>query len=394
MKRIDFKCWILSAVVLCSGACQGDKKKNNVPSETSPLVTITKADFGLTPQGPADLYILTNENGMELRITNYGGIIVSWLAPDRSGVLKDIVLGFDDLDGYLTDHPYFGAIVGRYANRINDGKFTLDGKTYQLAQNNNSEHLHGGIKGFDKHLWNATVVEAKIPSLKLSRRSPDMEEGYPGNLDVEVFYTLDPENTLTIDYRAKTDKKTILNLTNHTYFNLNGDGEDDILEHTLRLNSTRYTPVDDNLIPTGDMDSLDGTPFDFRSPTIMGARIEQDDQQLKKGGGYDHNYVLHKHDVDHDHGSDEMMPVALVYAYKTGRTLEIHSTEPGVQFYTGNFLDGSIKGKGGRGYNAHAGFCLETQHFPDSPNQSHFPSVVLSPGEIYRSSTKYIVTAH
>lgn len=390
MKRVYPNWWITLALLILLGSCQDDKKQSKVRDKTLPLISITKAEFGFTPDGPADIYTLTNRNGMKIRITNYGGIIVSWLAPDRNGVLKDMVLGFDDIEGYLTDHPYFGAIIGRYGNRIDDGKFTIDGQTYQLAQNNNGEHLHGGDRGFDKYLWNATIIEAEIPSLKLSRRSPDMEEGYPGNLDVEVTYTLDPDNTLTIDYKAETDKKTIVNLTNHSYFNLKGDGEGDILGHTLLLNSNRYTPVDDNLIPTGTIDSINTTPFDFRGPTMMGARIESDHEQMKKGGGYDHNYVLFKHDLSHDHGHDEMMPVALVFEPISGRTLEMHSTEPGVQFYTGNFLDGTIKGKGGKVYGPRVAFCLETQHFPDSPNQPQFPSVILSPGETYHSSTRYI----
>ena len=349
-------------------------------------LTIEKSPFGDTPDGPADIYTLRNAGGMEVRITNYGGIVVSWLAPDREGNMADVVLGFDDIDGYLDGNPFFGALVGRYGNRIAGAKFSIDGETYALAANNGPNHLHGGAKGFDKVLWKAEEIrEDDVVGLKLSYRSPDMEEGYPGNLDVQVSYRFDNDNALRIDYRASTDKKTICNLTNHSYFNLAGHGAGDILGHELLIEADRFTPVDSTLIPTGELRPVEGSPFDFRKPTAIGARINDDDPQLKMGGGYDHNFVLSRK-------GDALERIAGAFHPGSGRFLEVFSTEPGVQFYSGNFLNGSKTGKGGAVYHHRNGFCLETQHFPDSPNQPEFPSTLLEPGQVYETSTVYRIT--
>ena len=319
--------------------------------------------------------------GIEIKAITYGGIITSLRVPDRAGKTDDIVLGFDTLDGYLTDHPFFGAIIGRYGNRIGKAQFTLDGRTYKLAANNGPNHLHGGNKGFDKVLWTAEP-DAGANAIAFTRTSPDGEEGYPGNLRVRVTYTLTDANELIVEYRATTDKATPVNLTQHSYFNLAGHASGDILAHELMLNADRYTPVDDTLIPTGELASVQGTPFDFRKPTSIGARIDTDHPQLKAGKGYDHNWVLNRKGAG-------LQPAARVTEPKSGRTLGISTTEPGIQFYAGNFLDGKIKGKGGAVYAHRTGFCLETQHFPDSPNKPTFPSTTLSPGREYRTRTVF-----
>jgi aldose 1-epimerase len=344
---------------------------------------VKKQAFGKTAEGEkVDLYVLTNKSGVEATITNYGATLVSLKAPDRHGKLVDVVLGYDSLDGYLTDKAYFGSIVGRYANRIAGGKFTLNGVTYTLARNAGENHLHGGIKGFNKAVWVGKDVSTENePSLQLSYLSKDGEEGYPGNLEVQVVYTLTDRNELKIDYTATTDKDTVVNLTNHAYFNLAGQGAGDILEHQMMLRADRFTPVRAGSIPTGELRSVDGLPFDFRRSTAIGARINQDDEQLKLGTGYDHNWVVN------DAGKGGPSLAAQVYEPKTGRVLEVWTTEPGIQFYTGNFLDGTIRGKGGHAYNRRSGFCLETQHFPDSPNHPEFPSTVLKPGSRFRSTT-------
>ncbi|HYM12418.1 MAG TPA: aldose epimerase family protein [Bryobacterales bacterium] len=346
--------------------------------------TLKRQAFGKLPDGTAaDLYVLTNKNGVEAAITNYGGIVVSLKVPDRNGQLGDVVLGCDTLDEYLKGTPYFGAIIGRYGNRIGGGKFMLDGAAYTLARNDGENHLHGGIKGFDKVMWQAKDVSGNgAPSLQLSYLSKDGEEGYPGNLSAQVVYTLTESNELKIDYTATTDKDTVVNLTNHSYFNLAGAGNGDILQHQLLLYAGRFTPVDAGLIPTGEIRSVKGTPFDFTQATAIGARIDQDDEQLKLGKGYDHNFAL-------DSGGGSLAPAAQVYEPATGRLLEVSTTEPGIQFYTGNGLDGSIHGKGGKAYGRRSAFCLETQHFPDSPNKPAFPSTVLKPGNTYRSATVY-----
>jgi len=366
----------LALLLVLSGCSQGRKEERKVE----------KQPFGKTADGtPVDLYTLTNSKGVRVAITNYGGIVVSLFTPDRNGNPGDIVLGFERLEDYLKGHPYFGAIIGRYGNRIAKGRFTLDGVEYKLAQNNGENHLHGGLVGFDKKVWKARdFVDAEGQHLELRYTSPDGEEGYPGNLDVTVTYSLNEQNQLRIDYVATTDKPTVVNLTNHSYFNLAGEG--DILGHLLRLNADYFTPVDAGLIPTGELRPVKGTPFDFTEPTPIGARIEQDDEQLRYGRGYDHNFVLRG-------GGGSLAEAAEVYEPKTGRVLRVLTTEPGVQFYTGNFLDGTLRGKYGRVYHRRTGFCLETQHFPDSPNKPHFPSTVLRPGQTYRSTTIYEFSA-
>jgi aldose 1-epimerase len=346
-----------------------------------------KTAFGKTPDGQnVDLYTLTNKNGMQVAITNFGGIVVRIAVADRQGKTDDVVLGYDSLDGYVKDTAYFGAVIGRYGNRIAQGKFVLDGTTYTLARNNGENSLHGGIKGFNKAVWQAREVATKDgPSVELTYLSKDGEEGYPGNLNVKVLYTLTDRNELKIDYTATTDKKTVLNLTNHSYFNLNPGGSD-VLQHVLMIQADKFTPVDAGLIPTGELRSVARTPFDFRKPTAIGARIEQDDEQLKLGKGYDHNFVLNGK-------GDGLELAARVVEPTTGRVLEVLTDEPGVQFYTGNFLDGSVRGKGGKAYARRSAFCLETQHFPDSPNHPTFPSTELKPGEKYHTTTIYRFSA-
>jgi aldose 1-epimerase len=352
--------------------------------ETAKKAGVTRAPFGKMADGAqVEVFTLTNARGVEVKAITYGGIIQSLRVPDRSGRLGDIVLGFDSLDGYLKDHPFFGAIIGRYGNRIGKAQFTLNGQTYKLAANNGPNHLHGGVKGFDKVLWTGQVVEDKRgAAVAFSRTSPDAEEGYPGNLKVRVTYVLTDDNSLLVDYEATTDKATPVNLTQHSYFNLAGEGTGDILGHELTINADRYTPVDGTLIPTGELAPVAGTPFDFRKAVAIGARINDKNPQLANGKGYDHNWVLNRKGAG-------MQLAARVKEPKTGRTLEIQTTEPGIQFYAGNFLDGSIKGKGGHVYAHRTGFCLETQHYPDSPNQPKFPSTILQPGQTYRTSTVF-----
>ncbi len=343
---------------------------------------ILKQPFGKLPDGTdVERYTLTNDNGMVVQIMTYGGIITALHVPDRNGNVGDVVLGYDSLDGYLAKTPYFGCIVGRFANRIAGGRFVLDGVTYQLALNDGPNHLHGGRVGFDKKVWRASAGRSEgAVSLALSYLSKDGEENYPGNLHVTVTYTLTHDNALRIGYLARTDKPTILNLTNHTYFNLAGAG--DILDHEIMINADRFTPVNEALIPTGELQAVEGTPLDFRQPTRIGARIEAAHEQITRAGGYDHNFVING-------AVGELRLAAHVHEPASGRTLEVHTTEPGMQFYTGNFLDGTVVGKRGMVYGRRAGFCLETQHFPDSPNQPHFPSVVLRPGEGFRSATVF-----
>jgi aldose 1-epimerase len=349
--------------------------------------------FGTTDRGEAvSLYTLKNAHGMEARVLDYGGIIVSLQVPDRNGRLGDVVLGFDSLADYQRGSPYFGAIIGRYGNRIARGRFTLDGRTYTLATNNGSNHLHGGVRGFDKVVWHVARFEhGDSVGLVLSYTSPDGEEGYPGTLQATVTYTLTNANELIFDYHATTDRATPVNLTQHSYFNLAGDGARDILGHVVTLNADRFTPVDSTLIPTGEIRSVAGTPFDFRAPTAIGARIDQDDQQLRHGRGYDHNFVLNKGGKA-GKGGNEVTMAASVYEPTSGRVMEIATTEPGLQFYSGNFLDGTLRGKHGVVYRHRYGFAMETQHFPDSPNKPAFPSTILRPGEEYRSRTVYRFT--
>jgi aldose 1-epimerase len=352
--------------------------------EIHKMESITKENFGYMPDGTGvDLYTLTNNKGMVVKITNYGGIITSILVPDKNGVLGDVVLGYDNLSGYLDKTPYFGSIVGRYGNRIANGKFVLDGTEYRLATNNGPNALHGGLKGFDKVIWEVKEIQETTKlGLELNYLSKDMEEGYPGNLDVTVTYLLTEDNAVRLEYLATTDKKTILNLTNHSYFNLKDGGATPILDHEMKINADRFTPVDQTLIPTGELSSVSGTPFDFRQPHKIGDRINAENEQIKFGGGYDHNFVLQGE-------MGELRLVAQVFESGSGRIMEVFTTEPGVQFYTGNFLDGTITGKNGNVYDYRHGFCLETQHFPDSPNKANFPSAVLEPGQQYQSTTIY-----
>jgi len=345
---------------------------------------IKKQSFGKTADGtPVDLHILTNRTGAETAITNYGGIVVWLKVPDRKGNLGDVVLGYDSLDGYRNDKAYLGALIGRYGNRIAHGKFILDGITYTLPQNNGENTLHGGIKGFNKQVWQAEEIPGPNgPALRLHYVSQDGEEGFPGNLSVQVIYTWTDQNELKIEYGATTDKDTVLNLTQHSYFNLAGAGSGDVLQHQVTLHSDQFTVIDSTLIPTGEIRSVQGTPFDFRTPVAIGARIDDNDQQLKYGIGYDHNWVLESG------SSDAPFLAAQAYDPHSGRTLKVWTTEPGIQFYSGNFLDG-IRGKAGKIYNRRDAFCLETQHYPDSPNHPNFPSTVLKPGEHYHSITVY-----
>ena len=352
-------------------------------SDSSSHSSITHAPFGQTTAGTAvDLYTLQNRHGMEARIATYGGTVTSLTAPDRNGRYADVVLGYDTLPEYFKGTAYFGAMIGRYGNRIAHGKFTLNGRKYTLATNNSPNSLHGGLIGFDKVVWHVekAAVGARGPQLALSYLSRDGEEGYPGNLKVEAVYILTEDNTLRLDYTAVTDKDTPVNLTQHTYFNLRGRG--DVLGDVLQIPADRFTPVDSTLIPSGELRSVAGTPFDFRQPTAIGARIGVADEQLKFGGGYDHNWVLTK-------TAGALTTVATVYDPDTGRVLEVLSTEPGVQFYSGNFLDGTSVGKGGWVYARHDGLALEPQHFPDSPNQTSFPSTLLKPGQTYRNTILY-----
>ncbi len=343
---------------------------------------IIKHPFGVTTdQQPVDLYTLANDHGITTQIATYGGTIVTLHTPDRQGTPGDIVLGFDTLADYQERSPFFGCIAGRYANRIAHARFTLDGTPYPLVANNGPNHLHGGRRGFDKIVWQAETARADGEvALQLHYLSQDGEEGYPGNLNVTVTYTLTNQNELRIDYRATTDKPTILNLTNHTYFNLAGQGK--ILDHVMMIDANRFTPVNSTLIPTGELPKLDGSPLDFRTPTPIGARIDQTDEQLRYAGGYDHNWVLNRPELGLRH-------VITVTEATSGRCMDVATTQPGVQFYTGNMLPPALLGKYGQTYTKRSGFCLETQHFPDSPNQPHFPSTVLRPGEHYHETTVF-----
>jgi aldose 1-epimerase len=346
--------------------------------------SIAAKPFGTTSQGEkVTQYTLTNAKGASVSIITYGGIVTSLKVTDRNGKLADVVLGFKSLSEYEKKSPYFGCLVGRYGNRIAKGEFTLEGQTYHLATNNNGQSLHGGLMGFDKVVWNAVPAETRQgPSLKLTYVSKDGEEGYPGNLSVTATYTLTNKNELKLVFRAKTDKATVVNLTHHSYFNLAGQGSGDILGHVVTIHADKYTPVDQVLIPTGKIAQVKGTPFDFRKPTAIGARINAENPQLKNGKGYDHNWEA-------DKLPGHLGLIAKVEEPKSGRVMEVISTEPGVQFYSGNFLDGTLIGKGGKVYGFRNGFCFEPQHFPDSPNHKSFPSTVLRPGETYRNTIIY-----
>jgi len=372
-------------ISIMTQACKNntDSTSARAADSTSAVSAITKVPFGKLPDGKeVSLYTLKNKNGIEMQVINYGAIITSLKAPDKNGVFEDIVLGYDSLDQYLKATPYFGAIVGRYGNRIANGKFSIDGSTYTLAQNNNGQHLHGGEVGFDKVFWNIEEYSStEGPALKLSYLSKDGEEGYPGNLQSKVLYILTDNNELRIDYNATTDKKTVVNLTQHTYFNLTGNCKRDILEHQLVLASDKFVPVDKVLIPMKDLKDVTGTPFDFRTATAIGARINDKDAQLEAGLGYDHCWVLSS--------ADSLKFAGSIYEPTTGRFVEVLTSEPAIQFYCGNFLDGTLTGKGGVVYKHRYGLCLETEHFPDSPNRPDFPTTLLNPGEVYKTQTIY-----
>ncbi|PSQ70415.1 MAG: galactose-1-epimerase [Bacteroidetes bacterium QH_9_67_14] len=384
---------VLLTGALLAGACAG------FPLSPTPMPTDTprveRSSFGELPDGrDAALFTLTGENGMAVEATAYGGIITAVRVPDTDGHLENVVLGFDNLAPYLSEeycanNPYLGAIIGRYGNRIAEGRFSLDGQTYQLATNNGPNHLHGGAEGFDRKLWDADSFEGESEAGVVFRRtSPDGEEGYPGRLDVEVTYTLTDTNELVVEYEATTTEATPVNLTQHSYFNLAGQDDGDILDHRLQLDAEVFTPVDSTMIPTGERRRVAGTPFDFTEWTPVGARIEQNNQQLERAGGYDHNFVLRRENAD----PGELVRAARVWEPQSGRLLTVRTTEPGVQFYSGNHLDGTLDGAAGA-YDYRSGLALETQHFPNSPNEPGFPSTILRPGETYRSTTVFAFEA-
>jgi aldose 1-epimerase len=383
-RRVRWPCaaLVLGMSLMTVTAC---RQQAAPPPPAEPMThppTLTRQPFGAMPDGTAvELFTFTNSHGVEVRIINLGATVASIRTPDRQGQLGDVVLGFDSLDGYLHNAPFFGVVVGRYGNRIAKGRFALDGHAYTLATNDGENHLHGGLKGFDKGVWTPEIVDAAgVPSLKLQYVSQDGEEGYPGTLTATVTYTLTDDNALKIAYAATTDRKTVVNLTNHSYFNLAGRG--DVLSHELTIDADRFTPVDKGLIPTGELTPVAGTPFDFTTPHAIGARIDAKDQQIEYGHGYDHNFVLNK-------PLGAFGAAATAYDPSSGRVLTVSTSEPGVQFYTGNFLDGSVRGKGGQAYQRRSAFCLETQHYPDSPNHPAFPSTVLEPGQRYETTTVF-----
>lgn len=367
--------------------CKGGEKKSNATAEkgaTTAPVSIQKSAYGTTPEGEkVEHYLLKNNAGMEVGIITYGGRITSLSVPDNKGTSANVVLNFESLEGYLNENPYFGALIGRYGNRIAKAQFELDGNAYTLAGNDGENNLHGGLKGFDRVVWEVAASEAgEVATLKLRYLSKDMEEGYPGNLNVLVTYTLDNDNNLSVDYEATTDKNTVINLTQHAYFNLSGDFSKTILDHELQLAADAYLPVNAVLIPTGEIENVEGTPFDFRTAKLMGKDINAEDDQIQKGLGYDHCWVLNNQDQG-------LREVARVHHPASGRVLTVTTDEPGIQFYTGNFLDGTLPTTQGGHYGHRSGFCLETQHYPDSPNQKDFPSVTLRPGEKYNSKTVF-----
>jgi len=370
--------------IQCKGNQKEEKSNELTEKQKMEIATIEKTAFGTTAEGESvDKYTLKNQKGMEVDIITYGGIITSLKAPNKNGLYEDVVLGYDSLAQYTTKNPYFGAIIGRYGNRIAKGKFSLDGKEYQLATNDGPNHLHGGVKGFDKVVWTAVAIKGdSTSSLKLTYLSKDLEEGYPGNFTAVVTYTLTNDNVLEVLYEATTDKKTIVNLTQHSYFNLSANFSKTILDHEIVINADTFIPVDATLIPTGKLADVTNTPFDFRVAKVIGKDIEVKDDQLKKGLGYDHCWVLNNQ-------NEGFKLAASAYHPESGRLLEIYSDEPGIQFYTGNFLDGTLPSKTGGTYAHRTGFCLETQHYPDAPNQKNFPSTVLNPGEKYASKTSF-----
>lgn len=388
MRHLKFSFLILliqGMTIVFIGCKEGTKRdKITEPMEKKAKASIVKSTYGTTTEGtPVDLYTLRNKQGMEVDIITYGGRITKLSVPDKNGKFSNVVLGFDNLEQYQKENPFFGALVGRYGNRIANAKFSLNGTEYTLAANDGPNNLHGGLKGFDKVVWKVEgIQEGDNASLKLSYLSKDMEEGFPGNLANIVTYTLTDDNTLEVAYEATTDKPTVVNLTQHAYFNLTGDFSKTILDHELSLNADKLVPVDDNLIPTGELLEVSGTPFDFRLPKVIGRDIDANDDQVKKGGGFDHCWVLNEQDTG-------LRTVAMVYEPESGRIMEVATTEPGIQLYTGNFLDGTLPAPNGGTYAKRSGLCLETQHYPDTPNQPNFPSVTLNPGERYTTTTSF-----
>ncbi|WP_291101166.1 MULTISPECIES: aldose epimerase family protein [unclassified Flavobacterium] len=385
LKRCIYGISIMSLAFLniqCKGNQKEEKQVNN-PQKTD-SVSIEKKEYGTTPAGQkVDIYTLKNQKGMEVNIMTYGGIITSLKVPNKAGVSEEVVIGFNNLEQYTKANPYFGAIIGRYGNRIAKGKFTLDGKEYSLAINNAPNALHGGPEGFNRVIW--TAEEAKggdVATLKLKYLSKDMEEGYPGNLTVFVTYTLKNDNSLDVLYEATTDKKTVVNLTQHSYFNLSGDFSKPILDEQITIDADKLVPIAATLIPTGKLTDVTNTPFDFRKPKAIGAAIEAKDEQLKNGLGYDHCWVLNNQDKGYRFAASG-------YDAGSGRLLEVYTDQPGIQFYSGNFLDGTLPMRNGGTYAHRTGFCLETQHYPDSPNQKDFPTTVLNPGENYKTKTTF-----
>lgn len=376
------KLLLFTFVILLFTACNAGDNKSQTSSENQSMITISKKLYGQTPDGEAHLFSLKNKSGMEVHITNFGGIITSILVPDKDGKMDDVVLGFDSLSQYLEPHPFFGAIVGRYGNRIAKGKFSINNNEYTLVQNNGENHLHGGTKGFDKMIWKAKEITNKnAVSLELTYLSKDMEEGYPGNLNTKVTYTLTNDNEIKIDYEATTDKPTVCNLTNHSYFNLAGAGNGDIMKHEVMIDADSITPTTPDLIPTGKLTTVEGTPFDLRKYTVLENGMHDDTPQMQYAKGYDTNYVLKNQ-------NGKLAKIASVKEPSSGRIMDVFTTEPGVQLYCGNWID-NIKGKAGKTYKAYAGLCLETQHYPDAPNQPNFPSTRLNPGETYQTTTIY-----
>lgn len=375
--------WIAAPALVLAGSCSrpGADRKETAPQ----MMKTDRKPFGRTASGQeVELFTLRSPRGLVVSITNYGGIVTSIMAPDKSGVTADVALGFSSLDAYLKPNPYFGAIVGRYGNRIAKAKFVLNGKTYTLAANNGPNSLHGGTAGFDKKVWQAKV--RNDGGLELTMTSPDGDEGYPGALTTQVVYTVTPENELRIEYSLTSDKDTVANVTNHSYFHLDGEGSGTILDHVLQIDADEFTPVDATLIPTGQLMTVDGTPFDFRTPHAIGERIENPHEQIRYGGGYDHNFVIRG-------APGTLRRAARVKAPRGGRVMEVWTSEPGMQFYTGNFLDGTLTGKAGVSYGKRFGFCMETQHFPDSPNQPSFPTTLIRAGETRQSTTTYRFSA-
>ncbi len=374
MKTLSLKLILISILFF---QCSSNKNFMN-------QLKIEKKEFGTTEDNVTVYqFVLSNKNGMEISVINYGGIITSLKAKDRNGKYQDIVLGFNSLPPYEDENPYFGALIGRYGNRIANGNFKLDGQSYKLDINNPPNHLHGGLKGFHKVVWKPKeILNDSDVSLELTYLSKHMEEGYPGNLDVKVTYTLNNKDELSVFYEAETDKKTIINLTQHSYFNLSGNFSNDILDHEIRINADSFLPVDETLIPTGEIRSVLGSPFDFRKSKLIGQDIDTNNKQIEFGKGYDHCWVI-------NNKNNGLRSVASAYHYESGRVLDVYSDLPGLQFYSGNFLDGTLKSKKVGYYELRSGFCLETQHYPDSPNQENFPSVILKPGDVYKSNTVF-----